>query len=187
MDLFFTSFFIILSHFVHSLALDNCPPNLNKSDLYTYGDFCLKVHYGNYDWDDARHQCLQEGGDLVQIRDSGMQHFLQRILSGQRSEEDGFWIGASDNESESHWKWVSGDPRMSYSNWEPGQGPSQSGFFLASGTIEDCALMRVDSGFRWHDYDCSSIFYHYSSICQYDTVHKTTTSSTYETVGDIIG
>ncbi|XP_062610544.1 mucin-2-like [Saccostrea cucullata] len=159
---------------IHSLPADNCPSHLSKSDLYTYGDFCLKVHYGNYDWDDARHKCRQEGGDLVQIRDSGMQHFLQRVLSGQRSEEDGFWIGASDRDSESHWKWVSGDPRMSYSNWESGQGPSQSGFFLASGTIEDCALMRVDSGFRWHDYDCSSIFYHYSFICQYSKLHHTT-------------
>ncbi|XP_061196849.1 C-type mannose receptor 2-like [Saccostrea echinata] len=184
MDLFYTSFFIFLNHFVHSSPIDNCPPHVSKSDLYTYGDSCLKVHYGNYDWDDARHKCRQEGGDLVEIRESGMQHFLQRVLSHQRSEEDGFWIGATDRDSESHWKWVSSDSNMSYSNWEHGQGPSQSGFFLASGSLEDCALMRVDSGFRWHDYDCSSIFYHYSFICQYDTVHQTTT---YETVGAIIG
>lgn len=87
---------------------DECPHNLGKSDLYTYGNFCLKVHYGNYDWVDARHQCQKEGGDLIQIRDSGMQQFLQRVLSGQRSEDTGFWIGASDSESESHWKWVAG-------------------------------------------------------------------------------
>ena len=87
---------------------DECPSNLGSSDLYTYGDLCIKVHYGNYDWVDARHQCQREGGDLIQIRDAGMQQFLQRTLSIQRSEDTGFWIGASDSESESHWKWVSG-------------------------------------------------------------------------------
>lgn len=66
------------------------------------------MHYGNYDWVDARHQCQKEGGDLIQIRDSGMQQFLQRVLSGQTSEDTAFWIGASDSESESHWKWVAG-------------------------------------------------------------------------------
>lgn len=66
------------------------------------------MHYGNYDWVDARHHCQKEGGDLIQIRDSGMQYFLQRVLSSQRLEDTGFWIGASDSESESHWIWVAG-------------------------------------------------------------------------------
>ncbi|XP_056008877.1 macrophage mannose receptor 1-like [Ostrea edulis] len=153
--------------FYSAPVIDHCSPHLGKSNVYTYGDLCLKVHYGNYDWDDARHSCHIEGGDLVQIRDASMQHFLHSILSGQKSEEDGFWIGATDRESESHWKWVAGDPKMTYSNWKSGQGPSQSGFFLSSGSFEDCALMRVDDGFRWHDYDCSNILYHYSFICQY--------------------
>ncbi|XP_078336878.1 uncharacterized protein LOC111134481 [Crassostrea virginica] len=163
-----------------SAPTDECPPNLGKNDLYTYGDFCIKVHYGNYDWVDARHQCQREGGDLIQIRDAGMQQFLQKTLSIQRSEDTGFWIGASDSESESHWKWVSGDPTMTYSHWSPDQGPNQGGFFFADGGHEDCALMKIHDQFRWHDYECSLIFYHYSFICQYA---KNDTQNTHENPG----
>ncbi|XP_078339097.1 uncharacterized protein LOC144627097 [Crassostrea virginica] len=109
-----------------------------------------------------------------------MQQFLQRTLSIQRSEDTGFWIGASDSESESHWKWVSGDPTMTYSHWSPDQGPNQSGFFFSDGGHEDCALMKIHDEFRWYDYQCSLIFYHYSFICQYA---KNDTQNTHENPG----
>eukprot|EP00105_Crassostrea_gigas_P010869 XP_011426290.2 PREDICTED: C-type mannose receptor 2-like [Crassostrea gigas] len=181
----------LLNLHIYSAPADECPHNLGKSDLYVYGNVCLKVHYGNYDWVDARHRCQKEGGDLIQIRDSGMQQFLQRVLSGQRSEDTGFWIGASDSESESHWKWVAGDPKMTYSHWGPGQGPSQSGFLFSDGGHEDCALMKIHDGFRWQDYECSLFFYHYSFICQHDKINLHTQlqyeTTTEETVGPIIG
>lgn len=63
-----------------------------------------------------------------------------------------------------------GDPKMTYSHWSPGQGPSQSGFFFANGAQEDCALMQIHDGFRWHDYECSFFLYHYSFICQHGKV-----------------
>ena len=56
---------------------------------------------------------------------------------------------------------------MTYSHWSPDQGPNQSGFFFSDGGHEDCALMKIHDEFRWHDYECSLIFYHYSFICQY--------------------
>lgn len=153
-----------------------CPHHLSKSDLYEYGDLCLKVHYGNWDWETARQICLNEGGDLVQPRSPGMQEYIRVNLlpQVQKSEEDGFWIGATDLYSESHWRWVSGDPSMPYSNWEPGQGPSQSGFLFAAGDLEDCAIMRIQDGFRWHDYPCSNFFYHYSFICQHKKLPRST-------------
>nr|XP_022335750.1 perlucin-like protein [Crassostrea virginica] len=143
-----TGVMYLLLQTIHSAPTDECPQNLGKNDLYTYGDLCIKVYYGKYDWVDARHQCQREGGDLIQIRDAGMQQFLQRALSIQRSEDTGFWIGASDSESESHWKWVSGDPTMTYSHWSPDQGPNQGGFFFADGGREDCALMKIHDEFR---------------------------------------
>nr|XP_022335749.1 macrophage mannose receptor 1-like [Crassostrea virginica] len=164
-----------------------CPPHLSKSDLYAYGDYCLKVHYGNWDWVTARSICIREGGDLVQPRTPGMQEYIRVNLlpQKQRSEDDGFWIGATDLNTESHWRWVSGDPSMPYSNWEPGEGPYQSGFLFVSGDLEDCALMRIEDGFRWHDYPCSNFLYHYSFICQHRLNHYETTTE--ETVGPIIG
>lgn len=88
-----------------------CPHHLSRSDLYEYGDLCLKVHYGNLDWETARQICLNEGGDLVQPRSPGMQEYIRVNLlpQVQKAEEDGFWIGATDIYSESHWRWVSGE------------------------------------------------------------------------------
>lgn len=59
---------------------------------------------------------------------------------------------------------------MTYSHWSSGQGPSQTGFLFSDGGHEDCALMKIDDGFRWHDYECSLLFYHYSFICQHGKV-----------------
>lgn len=89
----------------------NCPHQLSRRDLYVYGDYCLKVHYGNWDWETARKICIREGGDLVQPRTARMQEFIRVNLlpQKQKSEEDGFWIGATDLNSESHWRWVSGN------------------------------------------------------------------------------
>uniref|UniRef100_A0A8W8JZS4 C-type lectin domain-containing protein n=1 Tax=Magallana gigas TaxID=29159 RepID=A0A8W8JZS4_MAGGI len=68
-----------------------------------------------------------------------------------------------------------GDPKMTYSHWSSGQGPSQSGFLFSDGGHEDCALMKIHDGFRWHDYECSLFLYHYSFICQHDKlVHSHT-------------
>uniref|UniRef100_A0A8W8JU91 C-type lectin domain-containing protein n=1 Tax=Magallana gigas TaxID=29159 RepID=A0A8W8JU91_MAGGI len=81
-----------------------CPHHLSKSDLYEYGDLCLKIHYGNWDWETARQICLNEGGDIVQPRSPGMQQYIRVNLlpQVQKSEEDGFRIGATDLNSESH-------------------------------------------------------------------------------------
>lgn len=62
---------------------------------------------------------------------------------------------------------ILGDPNITYNHWNPDQGPNQSGFIFASGSHEDCALMKIHDGFRWYDYECSLFLYHYSFICQH--------------------
>lgn len=59
--------------------------------------------------------------------------------------------------------------RITWSYWRSGQGSdSQPGFLFPKGALEDCAQMRTDDFYKWHDYPCSGgIGYHYSSICEY--------------------
>ena len=52
---------------------------------------------------------------------------------------------------------------MGYSNWASGQ----PGRFLGIVSMEDCALMRQEDGWKWHDYLCGSMKFHYYYICQF--------------------
>lgn len=57
--------------------------------------------------------------------------------------------------------------KITWENWERGQGPTNRGFLHPSGIFEDCALLKINDGYRWHDYLCSSKLFEYTSICEY--------------------
>lgn len=57
--------------------------------------------------------------------------------------------------------------KMTWSNWERGQGPVNGGFLFSGGQFEDCAMIRKDDGYKWHDYACNLPSNHYGSICEY--------------------
>lgn len=106
------------------------------------------------------------------IPDAHTQRFITSTLKHLHWPWNGVWIGASDRQSEMNWRWVTNHlVKRGYSNWASGQ-PSCHIF-----CFEDCALMRLDDGGKWHDYKCSWIE-DYSYICQYPMRPKTTSTST---------
>lgn len=52
---------------------------------------------------------------------------------------------------------------IDFQYWSPGQ-PSK---ILGLLSVEDCALMRRDDAWQWHDYICGSLKFHYKYICQF--------------------
>ncbi|XP_062619054.1 perlucin-like protein [Saccostrea cucullata] len=144
-----------------------CPASLPPINLTTYGSSCLQFNYNHTFWEEARNSCLSDGGDLLQIRSRGLQQFLEHYLASQTGEKTGFWFGASDKDNESQWEWISGDKTMRYSNWQDGQG-TRAGSHIPDSDLDDCALMRVDYGFKWYDVPCRNKYLKYSYICQYE-------------------
>lgn len=60
------------------------------------------------DWNDARLQCIENGGDLAQVTNQNIQSSLV-IMMKALLWTDSVWIGASDQFEEGNWTWVSGD------------------------------------------------------------------------------
>ncbi|XP_052212874.1 uncharacterized protein LOC127831839 isoform X2 [Dreissena polymorpha] len=80
------------------------------------------------------------------------------------------WIGAHDRHDEMDWYWVNGVRARnggSYENWDRGQPSCFLPNFLCH---EDCAVLRLDEGYKWHDYLCSSDLYQYGLACEYNMI-----------------
>ncbi|XP_033754322.1 uncharacterized protein LOC117337442 isoform X1 [Pecten maximus] len=100
-------------------------------------------------------------------------NFLKRTLGSLRWTNTGTWIGAN-SRSGGVWRWTTGE-RLQWGYWAPGQPSKSLGLF----SIEDCALMKRQDGYRWHDYHCDTdMFYKYRSVCDFRMSPRTTTTTT---------
>ena len=93
-------------------------------------------------WDQARSNCLAQGGDLATIEDSTDQSTIQNKFPQWLVGAKGIWIGYNDRVSESSWAWADGTS-LSYTNWYPGEPNDANG--------EDC--VAIYNG-PWNDYPC---------------------------------
>ncbi|MEM4721640.1 MAG: C-type lectin domain-containing protein, partial [Candidatus Methanomethylicaceae archaeon] len=62
-------------------------------------------------WNGAKSYCLAQGGHLVTIGSASENAFVYNLASGA-------WLGATDQEQEGNWHWVTGEP-WTYTNWAP--------------------------------------------------------------------
>ncbi|XP_073672071.1 CD209 antigen-like protein C [Paramisgurnus dabryanus] len=88
-------------------------------------------------WNESRSYCRERGADLIIINNREEQDFVQK-----ESGKDSIWIGLSDIDEESRWKWVDGST-LTTSFWSPGE-PN-------GGRGENC-VESVSSG--WNDLPC---------------------------------
>ncbi|KAL0965897.1 hypothetical protein UPYG_G00287390 [Umbra pygmaea] len=103
-------------------------------------------------WADARHDCVNQGGDLVSITEPFEQAFIQSQVH-QISMGVSIWMGGHDSFTEGGWEWTDGSP-FRYINWNAGNPDDYAG--------EDCLSMLINSGF-WNDDNCD---YQRGYICK---------------------
>ncbi len=103
-------------------------------------------------WKSAKVACENMGGYLVTITSEAENELMATLASG-----NAVWIGASDEETEGVWKWITGEA-FSYTNWYSGEPNNSNG-------AEHYAHMRSDCD-QWND-ETSSITYYY--ICEWDS------------------
>lgn len=98
-------------------------------------------------WDTANAACMNIGAHLATIFDSGENAFVHNFI-GTNAE---VWLGATDNDVEGDFVWVTGERLAdTFEHWNGGE-PNNSGG-------ENCLEMRTDG--LWNDLSCSDgLFY----------------------------
>ncbi|XP_025102594.1 lymphocyte antigen 75-like isoform X2 [Pomacea canaliculata] len=183
-------FGLILVHNIEG-SKDGCPPIVQESSHFaeTFGNTCFLFVDEEVYWNDARDKCWDMGGELLAVRDVATMNFIKATLNSKKLgwRNQGVWLGARYYSGK--WRWTTGEA-IDFQYWSPGQ-PSK---ILGLLSVEDCALMRRDDAWQWHDYICGSLKFHYKYICQFRLVKTTaaaaattTTSSTAVTVAGIQG
>jgi len=93
-------------------------------------------------WHSAVEFCASRGGHLVTIQDAFENQFISSLAS------DGTWLGATDEEKERTWLWVTGEA-WKYTNWgvgEPNNVGSKGEDYLSLGSLSENDLL-------WNDLD----------------------------------
>jgi flagellin-like hook-associated protein FlgL len=69
---------------------------------------------GNFTWHQAKADAEARGGHLVTI--TSEEEWQKVLLKAPASDSSNLWIGATDENNEGQWEWVTGEP-WSYTNW----------------------------------------------------------------------
>lgn len=162
--------------------------NNNKSNWYFAGCRLIekgttiynKVEFnGHYyqvfdeglDWFAAKARCEEMGGHLVTITSKEEQTFIDRILTNNN--KSNYWAGATDEESEGKWKWITGE-EFSYTNWNINE-PNNTEYF--KGEFENYLHISTSVNNMWNDayFDAGERVYggvgveHFGFICEWET------------------
>ncbi len=81
-----------------------------RTENHTY-----ELYQGCVSWNEARAFAEAQGGHLVTVTSEEEQIAVNALLKPEMS---GLWLGATDEETEGEWKWVTGEP-FTFSQWNP--------------------------------------------------------------------
>ena len=137
-----------------SLAWADSAMVTNSSNGHAYKRFDTAVS-----WTQAKAVCASKGAHLATITSQAENDFLvSQLLQNTRA-----WIGATDEQSEGTWKWVTGEP-WSFQNWLPNQpdncitcGPTEEDYLEllpAQDANGDLTLGRWNDGATSWPYIC---------------------------------
>ena len=112
----------------------------------SFGLVAVKVYNGEYNWEEAKTQCSQDGGELPMPRNSAENEWF-----GNKAKELGitssFLLGMSDEDLEGTWINQSG-LAQTYFNWNRGEPNSRR--------VGNCADSIISWGLTWNDERCST-------------------------------
>ncbi|MBQ7220800.1 MAG: hypothetical protein IJS28_07465 [Synergistaceae bacterium] len=102
-------------------------------------------------WAEAKAACEEIGGHLATSTNSAKNAFLASLTNANA------WLGATDEESEGTWKWITGED-WSYTNWNVGQPDN-------AGQNEHYLNINFGSAGKWNDWTPTKTLHF---ICEWD-------------------
>ncbi|MCM0647262.1 DUF5050 domain-containing protein [Clostridium swellfunianum] len=94
-------------------------------------------------WEEAKRYSESKSGYLATITSEEERLFIQELTASQGT-LNSYWLGASDEEKEEEWKWITGEP-FSFANWAYGE-PNN-----ALGKHSENHLVFSKSSGHWND------------------------------------
>ncbi|XP_033980060.1 C-type lectin domain family 4 member E-like [Trematomus bernacchii] len=130
-----------------------------------HGGKCYNFSTYTATWTRSRDECRCKGGDLVKIESREEQEFLeQKVRDIMTADEDKFWIGLTDSETEGTWLWTDGSALDSLKFWS---GTEPDNYAEVHSDGEDCARMgergKAAHVMCWFDVCCENP---HKSICE---------------------
>ncbi|XP_056869259.1 collectin-12-like [Takifugu flavidus] len=117
-------------------------------------DKCYFFSKDLHSFDDAKTSCELMSASLLIINDKEEQKWLRKQVQGKGY----FWMGLTDKDEESVWRWLDGT-QPAFTMWKPGQPDNWNHGHDISG--EDCAGLIHEA--LWNDFFCEDLI---SYICQ---------------------
>lgn len=151
------------------------------SERVEFNGHYYQVFDESLDWYAAKARCEEMGGHLVTITSKEEQTFIDIILTNNN--KSNYWAGATDEESEGKWKWITGE-EFSYTNWNINE-PNNTEYF--KGEFENYLHISTSVNNMWNDayFDAGERVYggvgveHFGFICEWETnTEKPTEPST---------
>ncbi|XP_062979555.1 C-type lectin domain family 17, member A-like [Elgaria multicarinata webbii] len=124
-------------------VLQNARDTCTRPDPLQWHKFQEKCYYFSEtreQWENARNFCATANSHLVIINSKQEQDFVVKNI------EHSIWLGLSDAETESHWRWVDGS-QLAETFWRQGE-PNDGG----RDRSEDCAVLYKEG--KWNDISC---------------------------------
>ncbi|XP_005092434.3 C-type lectin domain family 4 member F-like [Aplysia californica] len=117
---------------------------------------CYKVFEEETSWADARKKCESLGGFLAEIHDNVSLEYVNRVVA---KDSLGLWLGATDQDKEGIWKWVTSNKPLSVEDWNKNEPNSFGG-------NEHCLEIRQEPEEKgWNDRACHRLV---GYLCQRD-------------------
>merc|ERR1719187_813476 len=130
-------------------AMASCSPPWKSLDTG-----CYLFQEWNSTWYNARRECKQSGGYLVEIDSEEEQDAILREVTARGWDGDthfGFWIGLTDIFHDGTWVWDNLGRPLDFSYWAPGEPNNWGG-------IQHCAAIKLwgENG-KWDDVGCEAV------------------------------
>ena len=140
-----------------------------QKDIYNNHEYY--VFDCNMSWTEAQQYCAKKGGHLVTIEDENELEAIKSFVSF--SPLGCFYIGASDEDNDGFWEWVTDEP-FSYTNWNGYKSHRSFEEYAAIINNSDNTAFHAGEWITTTDAYTGSEFFHYSNcgfIMEVDYVH----------------
>ena len=98
------------------------------------------------DWNTAKENCREVGGELVKIESEEENQFIK---TEYLSPWGRYWIGLSDLDSNGQWEWTDGTGLTGYAKWSSGQPKNND---------QQCITILKGMYFDWFDGEWNDYF-----------------------------